>query len=423
VTQAPAEPRKPLLVVGHGIRSAPALQIVEAASGLCDILWLIDVSVPANATTSRLLRKVGTVVDVAGLAPEQIASVLRPYRPDGLVAYRDEDVIALSAIASELSLEYHSPELARRLLDKVCQREALRDAGLPTPKCWEIPAERDAQSVRALAEQVEFPAILKPRTGHGSEYILPVVDPDDLVRKVAALPAHAGGDPGMFVEQFLADMPPSPEARYADYVSVESLLSSGEISHVAVTGRFPLAEPFRETGFVLPADLPADQREAVLEVATKALQALGATAGGFHTEIKMTPDGPRVIEVNGRLGGGVPEMLSQASGESIMAMSMRIALGEKVVLHGLLSCPRIGWRFFFQPPTTARKVVSITGLDRLADKAGVKLVYVHHGPGDPVDWREGTGQFIFEASGVAESYEEVFEIDRFLHEDVLVTYE
>ena len=66
----------------------------------------------------------------------------------------------------------------------------------------------------------------------------------------------------------------------------------------------------------------------MLDLATAALRALGVRTGGFHTEIKLTPDGPRVIEVNGRLGGGVPEMLLQASGESLMRLSMRVALGE-----------------------------------------------------------------------------------------------
>jgi len=39
-----------------------------------------------------------------------------------------------------------------------------------------------------------------------------------------------------------------------------------------------------------------------------------------------------VIEVNGRLGGGVPEMLFQASGVSLVQLSMRVALGEPVVV-------------------------------------------------------------------------------------------
>jgi biotin carboxylase len=395
---------------------------VEAARGLCDLAFVVDESVPENAATSRLLRKVGLVFDSAGLSPHEVASRLRPHRPDGIVAYRDEDLIALSLIAADLSLEYHSPELAERLIDKYRQRQALREAGMATPLCWEIPG-REPGEVRSVAEKVSFPAVLKPRVGHGSEHILPVADAAELVAQVALLPPNAGGEEGMFVEEFIADRPARPGERFADFVSVESLVAAGVISHVAVSGRFPLAEPFRETGYVLPADLSAGELEGVLEAATGALRALDARTGGFHTEVKFTPDGPRVIEVNGRLGGGVPEMLFQASGESIMRLSMRIALGERVVLEGLVACARIGWRFFYQPPVTARMVARIEGLDRLAALPGVRLVYVHKGPGEAVDWREGTSQFIFEVSGVADDYEEVFEIDRFLREEVSVGYE
>jgi hypothetical protein len=58
---------------------------VEVASGLCEILRLMDESIPENALTSRLLRKVGTVVNSAGLSPEETASVLRTHSPDGVL--------------------------------------------------------------------------------------------------------------------------------------------------------------------------------------------------------------------------------------------------------------------------------------------------------------------------------------------------
>ncbi|MFZ2058776.1 MAG: hypothetical protein WAV54_15335, partial [Acidimicrobiales bacterium] len=200
-------------------------------------------------------------------------------------------------------------------------------------------------------------------------------------------------------------------------------VAAGEISHVAVTGRFPLAEPFRETGFFIPAELPHAQLAAVLEVATAALRALGVRTGDFHTEIKLTPDGPRVLEVNGRLGGGVPEMLSQASGVSLFDLSMSVALGERVVVDGPVPCARVGWRFLFQPPTSARGVVSIGGLDRLAELGGVNAIFVNRSPGDPVDWREGTRHYIYSVYGVSADYDGLLEIDRFLHEEVSIVYD
>ena len=127
--------RQPLLVVPHGLRSAPPLQIAEAASGLCEILWLVDESVPENAFTSRLLSKVGTVENIAGLLPEEIVSLVREHLPDGVVADCDDDIVPLSLIAASLGLDYHTPEVARRLVDKILQREALREGGVPTPLC------------------------------------------------------------------------------------------------------------------------------------------------------------------------------------------------------------------------------------------------------------------------------------------------
>ena len=388
--------------------------------GLCEILWLIDESDPENALTSRLLRKVGTVVNIAGLSPEGVASVLRTYAPDGAVAYRDEDIVPLSLIAAEMGLDYHTPKVARRLVDKLLQREALRNGGLPTPLCWNVPANRSLAAIETFATTVEFPAVLKPRIDSGSRYATPVADANDLVSQVTTLPPQAGGKTGMFIEQYLPGPVTEPSERFADYVSVESLVAYGEISHLAVTGRFPLAKPFRETGMFIPADLPQAQQAVVLEVATAALRALGVQTGCFHTEIKLTPSGPRVIEVNGRLGGGVPDMLFQASGVSLLRLSMSVALGERVVVEGPVPCARVGWRFMFQLPTSAVRVVSIKGLDRLAELAGIKAIFVNRSPGESVDWREGTGHYVYEVSGGSEDYDELLEINRFLHEEVSI---
>lgn len=86
MTPVSADRRRPLLVVGHGLGSAPPLEIADGASGLCEILWLIDESVPENAFTGRLLRRLGTVVNLAGLSLEETISVLGAHSPDGVVA-------------------------------------------------------------------------------------------------------------------------------------------------------------------------------------------------------------------------------------------------------------------------------------------------------------------------------------------------
>ncbi|HLN04888.1 MAG TPA: ATP-grasp domain-containing protein [Acidimicrobiales bacterium] len=422
MTSLLAGSRRPLLAVPHGLRSVPALQVAEAASGLCDLLWLVDESIPEVALIGRRLKKLGTVVNLAGLSPDEAASLLRSHAPRGVVAYRDEDILPMSFIAAELGLDYHTPDLAQHLVDKFLQREALGRGGLPSPRCWEVPAERSRAAIDDLAAAVQFPAVLKPRTGSGGQDTVLIADAGDLVRQISSLPSRAGGGSGMFVEEYLPSHEKRRSERFADYMSVESLVESGEISHLAVTGRFPPAEPFRETGFFIPAELDHTELPAVLAVATEALRILNVRTGGCHTEIKLTPDGPRVIEVNGRLGGGVPEMLLQASGARLYELSIRVALGEPLDLEWPVRCTKVGWRFLMQPPAFARRVVSIDGLDRLAKHPGVNTIFLNRAPGDLVDWREGTRNYIYSVYGVSADYDELLEVNRYLHEEVSIAY-
>jgi biotin carboxylase len=130
-----------------------------------------------------------------------------------------------------------------------------------------------------------------------------------------------------------------------------------------------------------------------------------------------------VLEVNGRLGGGVPEMLFQASGVSLMRLSMRVALGEVVEVEGPVPCGKVGWRFLFQAPSFARRVVSIEGLDRVSALPEVNSVLVNRAPGDQLDVLDGTRQYVYSVFGASQDYEGLLEMNRFLHEEVAIAYE
>jgi biotin carboxylase len=228
----------------------------------------------------------------------------------------------------------------------------------------------------------------------------------------------------MIVEEYLPDGPSMPRGFEADYVSVETIAQAGRMTHLAITGRFPLAWPLRETGYFIPATLPVDQHAEILELAGAALRALGVRTGAAHTEIKLTAEGPRVIEINGRIGGGVPDMLRLAAGVDIVALSMRAALGlDLPVARELPPTRGVGYRFFFQPPPSARRIVSIDGLEQLKRRPGVESVYLHHPPGSEIDARDGTRSYLFAVVGHADGYEGVQAIEAFMRSDIAVVYE
>ena len=136
---------------------------------------------------------------------------------------------------------------------------------------------------------------------------------------------------------------------FACFVSVESVVEDGRVEHAAISGRTTFRWPFRETGYFTPSALSDALQSDVLNVAGKAARALGVTGGCLHTEIKLTDDGPVVIEVNGRPGGGMSEMLERASGFSILRTALRLAIGAPVGLGGPVPCSRVGYLLYVFP--------------------------------------------------------------------------
>lgn len=412
--------KRPLVAVGYGPRCVPVMQLTEAAARICDLLWLIDGSIPEMAQMSDLLNRFGPVVDINGLSADQILEELAtPYQPDGIVTYLDASMTTFAQVASRLHLPFHSVESAAALTDKYEQRRVLGNAGLPVPPCEIVRPEQSERDLAAIEAVVGWPAVLKPRSAQGSRYTFAVHDAAQLDHLLDSLGPTR---PDMVLEGYLADDPAREEGPYAAYVSVESIAAAGVISHLALTGRFPMAENFRETGFFIPAALEEADQKAALDLATSAIEALGVRTGCLHTEIKFTPDGPRVIEVNGRVGGGVPEMLGRAADIPLLELTLRVSLGEAIRIDGPVATQRVGYRFFLQPPAMSATVAAITGLDAVSDYPGVDAITVHQGPGADLDWKDGSRNHIMAVVGSAEDYTELQAVNRLLHKEVTVTY-
>jgi biotin carboxylase len=367
-----------------------------------------------------LLNRFGPVVDIGGLSVAEILGELTtPYTPDGIVTYLDANMPTFAKVGEALGLPFHSSPTAHALTDKAEQRRVMKEAGLVTPECLRIAPGMGETELAQIASGVHWPAVLKPRSAQGSRYTFFVKDEYELRDYLDAL---GPGRPDMVLETYLADDPSRRDAPFADYVSVESVVAQGVVSHVATTGRFPLAENFRETGFFIPAALTTVDQGSVLDLASRAIESLGVTTGCLHTEIKFTPDGPRVIEVNGRVGGGVPEMLNRAAGVPLVELTLRIALGEAVAIEGPVPTQRVGYRFFLQPPPLSATVAAINGMDVVSEHPGVDAITVHQGPGAVLDWKDGSRNHIMAVVGAAQDYDELLTVNRLLNQEVTVTY-
>jgi biotin carboxylase len=408
--------RRRLAFVYHP-RSFGTLQIAEAARGVCELIWVVDTPVAGTTEMLPLLRRLGPVVDIAGLMAQDGAAAIARERPDGILALKDSLMRRTAQLAEQLGLPFHDLAVAQRFTDKHAQRRALRDAGVPVPGFWEVPEPADDAGWVRLATEAVFPAVLKPRhNSEGSRDTMRVATLDE-VR------AQAGGA-ALLLEEYLGDREHGIAPPFADYVSVESVVSVGRVQHVAITGRFPPAPPFRESGFFIDAALTDTDRRAALEVATAAVRALGVTIGCLHTEIKFTPAGPRVIELNGRIGGGVPEMLRDAGSQiELLGLAMRLAIGEPAVFTDRARCERVAFLFYVHAPDTMSRITGVEGLKRLSADPAVTEVILNRGPGRVVDWREGNHGHVFSVRGAVADHDMLIEMARRIEAEVTITGE
>ncbi|GGP74456.1 hypothetical protein GCM10010185_55030 [Saccharothrix coeruleofusca] len=108
-------------------------------------------------------------------------------------------------------------------------------------------------------------------------------DPADLGGAYAALSAARAGFPRQDPLVVLEERMPlrgEPGSPYANYCSVESLLSAGEVVHLAVSDRLAQHHGRIEEGLALPNRMPAARQWEVVDCADRAIKAIGLVNGG-----------------------------------------------------------------------------------------------------------------------------------------------
>ena len=395
------------LVVAFDGRSTSPMDLADTLRPLADLVWIVDSTDPTLGSMSRLLPRLGTVVDRHGRSVAETVDDLAAAVGvvDGVVAFADAQLSFAAELAAALSLPGNPPATVELLNDKRAQRAALLAAGLPTPGFVRVPGGVDPADVVELVRPLSYPLVLKPVQGESSSNVIRVGDENELLAAFGAPPlADRPVEHAILAEEYLTD-PPDPERTIAPYVSVESLVIDGRSVPLAISGRFPLAEPFRETGDFMPHPLETGEAETVVAVAIAAAEALGVRTGALHTEIKLTADGPKVIEVNGRVaGGGINAVYAERNGVSIRWLAASVALGVPIDPPPFVAERSDGpftYQHFVQPPVSATGLVSIGPTAELIGRDGIGSVTVNRVPGDALDWRAGSQEYVLRVGGTA----------------------
>lgn len=246
-----------------------------------------------------------------------------------LLTFSEYYVPLAARLAAELELPYLSPQVATTCRAKHLTRQALKNAGLPTPEFHLAGNEEEA---RRIAAGMRYPCVVKPVAESSSQGVLQVEGPEQLLAHFRRLHAQRrnargqelGGE--VLIESLLA----GPE------FSVETFtLAPGDTRCLGVVAKHLSPPPlFVELGHDFPADLPATKAAELESATVTALDAVGYNFGPAHTELRYTPAGPVVVEINPRLAGGmIPELVRYARGVDLLGAFLDLLTGQPVDLE------------------------------------------------------------------------------------------
>ena len=251
-------------------------------------------------------------------------------RPDGVLTFWEDSVGVAARVAAALGLPGNPPEAVDAARSKVRTRELAARLGLPTPRARRV---QSLDELFAAAAEVGFPAVVKPEFGARAAGCVRVDDIESLpgvytlVRRVVDPELdeifRAGND--LLLEEYLDGVE----------FDVDLVMQDGECVFSSVSQNWPTAEPsFQETGLHCPPDHDRKDVRRLVRHVVETVRAFGLGQGVLHAEGKCTSRGPRIIEVNARMGGGrVHEFVEAIWGVDLVEAQLRSCLGLPQILR------------------------------------------------------------------------------------------
>ena len=344
-----------VMILAAGPLQVPG--ILEAkALGLRTVAVDGDTSAPGLPLADKAV--VANILD-----PDAVGDIARAERIDALFTLCTEAPMrCLATLASRLALPALSQAAAYRATDKRLMREAFAKAGAPSPRFKPVCTLAEAQ---VAAAGFGYPVALKIARGAGSRGIYHVRRAAELVESFARARTHQP-EGALLVEEWVEGCE----------VSVEGWVAGGSVKIVAVTDKEVLggAHPV-ESGHSQPSQLDDRVQQLIRDAVVAGVRALDLDWTTFHAELKVSPHGPRIIEIGARLGGDriSTHLTPISTGVNLVRCGLLLALGETPVPAGH---ERRGAAIRYFDTGYTGRLDSLDGVRSVYSVPGLELLYL-----------------------------------------------
>ena len=246
-------------------------------------------------------------------------------RIDAVLCLIDTRMPAAAKLADRLGLQHLNPASAALMRDKFDVRCRLAERGLEQPPFALATSNED---VKIAIEALGLPVLIKPVDGYGSQNIVvlryledldPLLSPlDDLLPCNADYGLNVRSNDRLLVERFMS----------GTIIGCDTLTTDGRHQLLGINEKTFYALPsFAIRGGCFMPNGP--KFEAIETYLFSVLDAVGLDWGAAHTELILTADGPRLIEINPRLvGAKLPRLIGYALDRTLHADLIALHVGE-----------------------------------------------------------------------------------------------
>ena len=379
--------QKKMMILGASALQVPA---IEKAKELGYRVILVDYD--ENAVGFALADE---KLVVSTLDQEEVYRQALIYEPDVVITSTSDGPVRTAAYVNEKlgkrpDLSYENA-LCATIKDRM--RDRLKMCGVPIPEYY---AAIDFEAFSDAVERLDGHCIVKPADNAGSrgvkllEYRSLKMNKRGQARRLSAY-----AEEFLQLKQKIYEYSKSnsrngtvlvEEYMQGPEVSVEAIVVNGEPHILSITDKYITPSPyFVELAHCEPSQLDGETQEQIRRVAEQAIKAIGIENAPSHVEIKVTEEGPKVVELAARLGGDfiTSKLVPLSTGIDMVGASVLLATGEKPDLTP--KWQRGAAIHFIHAPEEAQGVLAgITVPESLYGEEGVEEIVLYKKRGDAV---------------------------------------
>lgn len=362
-----------IMILGASILQLPAIKKAKEM-GLSVVV--ADMNPQAiGFTVPEIEKEIISTIDIPG-----IVEVAEKHHINGIMTLAtDMPMRSVAAVSEKMGLVGINMDTAIKATNKVEMRRALKKYNVPIPEFYKI---SNREEYYMAVQKFTHPFIVKPADSSGSRgiYLINNLSDKEEIEKAYIYSREYSKVGDVIIEEYMK----------GEEVSVETLTVDGVCHVIQITDKLTTGAPhFVEMGHSQPTHHSKEIVEKIVEVTKMANKAIGIKNGPSHTEIMVTDEGPKIVELGARLGGDNinTHLVPLSTGVDMVESCIKIALGEKPDLRKKYE-KAAAIRYFNIDRGTIK---SISGIEEAKKIQGIQQIYVVHGVGDTINGINSSG--------------------------------